>query len=135
MALIATGTVAITRQDSPTRPPVTSSASTAAGTANLPLTAVVPSPVTASARLVDAPWGTRVELTCTYRSNGVYPANAVPYALVVIDRQGRTQQVATWNALPNRELTVTGASAQARRDIATVEIRTLSGQTILRLST
>jgi hypothetical protein len=55
--------------------------------------------------------------------------------MVVIDRSGGAQQVATWNALPNRELTVTGATSQARIDITAVEIRTLSGQTILRLST
>ena len=57
------------------------------------------------------------------------------YALVVIDRSGAEQQVATWSALPNRELTVLGASSLARRDIAAVEIRTLSGKAILRLST
>jgi hypothetical protein len=55
--------------------------------------------------------------------------------MVVIDRHGAAEQVATWNALPNRELTVMGASSRARRDIGAVEIRTLDGQTILRLST
>ena len=55
--------------------------------------------------------------------------------MVVIDRKGAAQQVATWKALPNRELTVMGASSRARRDIAAVEIRTAEGQTILRLST
>ena len=131
--LIAVGGVAITRPDAPARPPVT--ASTSSGTANLAFTAVVPSPVTASARLVDMAWGTRIDLTCAYRSQGRYPASAVPYAMVVIDRSGAEQQVATWSALPNRELTVLGASSLARRDIAAVEIRTLSGQAILRLST
>ena len=132
--LIAVGTVAITRPSSPARPPVTS-ASTLSGTANLPLSAVVPSPVTASARLVDMAWGTRIDLTCSYSSQGRYPASGVPYAMVVIDRHGIAQQVATWTALPDRALTVTGASSQARQDIASVEIRTLQGRTILRLST
>lgn len=131
--LIAAGAVAITRPDSPTPP--TSAASTASGTANKAFTAVVPTPVTATARLVDVAWGTRIDLTCTYRNNGPYPASAVPYAMVVIDRHGRAQQIATWNALPGRELTVTGTSSRTRQDIATLEIRTLSGQTILRLST
>src|SRR5665647_871407 len=105
------------------------------GTANLALTAVVPSPVTASARLVDMAWGTRIDLTCNYRTQGYYPASGIPYAMVVIDRNGAAQQVATWKALPNRKLTVMGASSRARADIAAVEIRTLQGQTILRLST
>jgi Putative zinc-finger len=131
--LIAVGGVAITRPDSPARPPVTASASS--GTADLVFNAVVPSPVTASARLVDMAWGTRIDLTCAYRTQGSYPTSGVPYAMVVVDRHGTAEQVATWKALPNRELTVMGASSRARRDIASVEIRTMDGQTILRLST
>ena len=137
--LIAVGGVAVTRPDGPARPPVTASTSsgtaTPSGTANLALTAVVPSPVTANARLVDMAWGTRIDLTCNYRTQSYYPASGVSYAMVVIDRNGAAQQVATWKALPNRELTVMGASSRARGDIAAVEIRTLQGQTILRLST
>jgi hypothetical protein len=131
--LITVGAVAVTRPDSPARPPVTASATS--GSANLALSAVVPSPVTASARLVDMAWGTRIDLTCSYSSQGHYPTAGVPYAMVVIDRHGDAQQVATWKALPNRPLTVMGASSQTRRDIASVEIRTLQGKTILRLST
>ena len=131
--LIAVGGVAITRPDGPARPPLT--ASTSSGTASLAFTAVVPSPVTASARLVDMAWGTRIDLTCAYRSQGLYRTSAVPYAMVVIDRHGTAEQVATWQALPNRELTVMGASSRARGDIAAVEIRTTQGRTILRLST
>ena len=133
--VLTVGAVAITRAESPVRPSVTSSAASASSTANMVMTAVVPSPVTASARLVDMAWGTAIDLTCNYRTNGFYPAGGTPYALVVIDRSGGVQQVATWNAVPNRELTVTGASSRTRQDIQAVEIRTLSGQTILRLST
>jgi len=138
--LIAAGTMAVTGQDSPGRPlaaPSTSapSASPPSGTANLAFAAVSPSPVTASARLLDMAWGTRVDLTCGYRSSGSYPSGGAPYAMVVIDRSGVAEQVATWKALPNRELTVMGASSRARHDIAAVEIRTMTGRTILRLST
>ncbi|MEO8519089.1 MAG: zf-HC2 domain-containing protein [Dermatophilaceae bacterium] len=133
--LIGVGATAISRPDSPARPPLASTASPTSGTASLPFSAVVPSPVTASARLVDMAWGTRVDLTCAYRSNGLYRAVGVPYALVVIDRAGVSQQVATWTSVPDRQLTVVGASSLARGDIASVEIRTLSGQAILRLST
>jgi anti-sigma factor RsiW len=142
--LIAVGAVALGGQDSTARPPLAASASgsstastpsTASGTANLAFSAVVPSPVTASARLVDMAWGTRIELTCSYRAKDSYPAGGSPYALVVIDRSGAAQQVATWRALPDRELTVLGASSLVRQDIAAVEIRTLSGRAILRLST
>lgn len=133
--LIGVGATAIHRPDFPARAPLAATASPTSGTASLPFSAVVPSPVTASARLVDTAWGTRVDLTCTYRSAGLYGAAAVPYALVVIDRAGASQQVATWTAVPDRQLTVVGATSLARGDIAAVEIRTLSGQAILRLST
>ncbi len=133
--LVAVGAVALTRPDSPARPPVTASTSVLPGAASQSLTAVVPSPVTASARMVDMAWGTRIDLTCAYRAQGLYPARQVPYAMVVIDRNGTAEQVATWKALPNRTLTVMGASSKARREIAAVEIRTLGGKTILRLST
>jgi hypothetical protein len=133
--VLTVGAVGITRAESPVRPPVTSSAPSAPGTANRVMTAVAPSPVTASARLVAMAWGTAIDLTCNYRTNGSWPAGGTAYAMVVIDRSGAVQQVATWNALPNRELTVTGATSRTRQDITAVEIRTLSGQTILRLST
>ena len=133
--LVAVGGVALTRPDSPGPSPVASSAPTSSGTANLALSAVVPSPVTASARLVDVPWGTRIDLTCIYNTKGLGSSDPRPYALVVIDRRGAAQQVATWKALPDRELTLMGASSLTRRDIAAVEIRTLSGRPILRLST
>jgi hypothetical protein len=133
--LIAVCAVVIARPDSPTRPQAASSASAPSGAANLSLSAVVPSPVTASARMIDVAWGTRIELTCTYNPKGLGPSNGRPYALVVIDRSGAAQQIATWKALPDRELAVTGASSLARRDIAVVEIRTMSGRAILRLTT
>ena len=133
--LIAVGASAITHPDSPTRPPVATPSSTPSGTANLALSAVIPSPVTASAQLVDMAWGTRIDLTCSYNAKGQFPAGGFPYALVVIDRQGVAQQVAAWKALPGRELTVMGASSLSRKDIAAVEVRTLSGLALLRLAT
>jgi Putative zinc-finger len=148
--LVTIGAMAVADRDAPDRPPVarsdstppgsTPSGSTPPGSANLALSAVVPSPVTASARLVDLAWGTRVDLTCTYDTSGQSvggrsPAGGFPYALVVVDRTGAAQQVATWKALPNRRLTVVGTSSRSRTDIAAVEIRTQKGRTILRLTT
>ncbi|MEO8555634.1 MAG: zf-HC2 domain-containing protein [Actinomycetota bacterium] len=133
--LIAVGAAALNGADSPAQPPAAPTASTVSGSANLAMTAVVPSPVTASARLVDMAWGTRIDLTCSYSAKGSFPAAGYPYALVVIDRGGAVQQVATWKALPDRQLTIRGASSLARKDLAAVEVRTLSGVTLLRLST
>ena len=132
--LIAVGASVITRPDSPARPPVAAPSSTPSGSANLALSAVLPSPITASARLVDVAWGTRIDLTCAYSSKGKAPAGGFPYALVVIDRQGVAQQVAAWKAPPGRELTVMGASSLPRNEIAAVEVRTLTGLALLRLT-
>jgi hypothetical protein len=134
-SLIALGAAALAGPSSSTPPPSASSSRAASDTAELALAAVVPSPVTATARLVDMTWGTRIDVTCAYEANGKYPAEGRPYALVVIDRSGVAQQVATWQALPDRRLTVMGASSLSRQDIATVEIRTMSGRALLRLST
>ena len=133
--LIAVGATALSGADSPARPPIAPSTSTTAGSANLLMSAVIPSPVTASARLVEMVWGTRIDLTCSYSAQSSFPADGYPYALVVIDRNGGVQQVATWKAVPDRQLTVLGASSLARQDIAAVEVRTLSGRPILRLFT
>ncbi|MDQ1482460.1 MAG: hypothetical protein QOF35_536 [Actinomycetota bacterium] len=133
-ALVILGAVSMTRQD-PLDQPTATSAQPTSGTANLALTQVVPSPITANARFVQTAWGTRVELTCVYSSKGLSSAREIPYALVVIDRHGVAEQLTTWKALPNSKLVVMGASSRARRDIAAVEVRTLHGLTILRRST
>jgi hypothetical protein len=133
--LIAVGAMSLNGTGPLARPSVASPSSASSGTANLALSAVIPTPVTARARLVDMAWGTRIDLTCAYNPKGQFPAGGFPYALVVIDRSGDAQQVASWKALPGRELVIMGASSLTRHDIATVEVRTLSGRAILRLST
>lgn len=134
-ALIAVGATVLTGQDdSPARPPVASPSSAPAGGVDLVLSPVVPSPVSASARLVDMGWGTRIDLTCSYSTKG-YSTGDSAYALVVIDRDGVAQQVATWKALPDRRVTLMGATSLDRENIAVVEIRTLSGRAMLRQST
>jgi hypothetical protein len=132
--MIVVGAMALTGTDPPDQPSAAPSSAAPSGTAKLALSAVVPSSVTASAQLVDMAWGTRIDLTCSYDAKGSAPAGGFPYALVVIDRSGVAQQVAAWRALPGRELTVLGSSSLARRDIAAVEVRRLSGLVLLRLS-
>jgi len=134
-ALIAVGAAALTGPDSTSRPPLASPSSAPTGSAQLALGAVVPSSVRASARLVEMAWGTRIDLTCAYNTTRYSSAGESSYALFVIDRSGAAQQVATWKALPDREVTLMGATSLARQNIAVVEIRTMSGQAILRLST
>lgn len=84
-------------------------------------------------------WGTRVTLSCRYRSttppaNGRYDVGGGPsYLLVVRTRTGGTERVAGWTAVPGKVVTVTGATATARTDIVAVEVRSSGGHPVLRL--
>lgn len=83
--------------------------------------------------LTEVAWGTRLELDCEYDSPyGGHAAYA--YALVVTTTDGEEEQVATWRALPGRELHVTGATAAAPADIAEVEVQDAHGEPVLRLT-
>jgi hypothetical protein len=76
--------------------------------------------ITASLELTSVPWGTRIELTCSYQ--GDQYALPVEYALVVHDAEGRSEQVATWIAVPGKELTVPATTGLALEDITRVEM-------------
>ena len=94
---------------------------------------VAVTPLHASARLVGVAWGTRIELTCTYDTR-YYGSSDVAYALVVVDRSGHAEQVATWAAVPGKVSQVTAASATRSTDIARVEVRTAAGTPVLTLA-
>jgi hypothetical protein len=93
----------------------------------------------ASVALADVAWGTRLDLTCSYAAEEGYPgepgAHPSAYALVVRTRDGRTEQVATWRALPGRTMQLTAATDAGQDQIASVEVRTAQGEPVLRLDT
>jgi hypothetical protein len=84
------------------------------------LRAVTESPVTASIELVGVPWGTRMDLSCSYADDRY--AQPVEYALVVYDAAGRPEQVATWTALPGADASVPAATAIRLDQISRVEM-------------
>lgn len=99
-----------------------------------PMTPLVQSPVHATLAFEAVPWGTRLSLSCTYDAPAGYATGPASYALVVHTRDGHTEQVATWHAVPGRTMQLAAATAANRADIASVELRTADGHPVLRLT-
>jgi hypothetical protein len=92
---------------------------------------LLPVPITATVKLTEVGWGTKVDLVCAYAE--AETEKSYPYALVIADAAGTTQQIGTWTAVPGHDAALTGATAWTRARIATVEVRTLTGTAVLRL--
>lgn len=92
-------------------------------------------PVEGWLTLETVPWGTRLSLQCTYgaATGGYGGPEPVGYVMVVRTRDGQEREVATWNAVPGRPMQLAAATASARTDIASVEVRTATGRPVLRL--
>jgi hypothetical protein len=93
--------------------------------------AVRPSPVTATARLVAKSWGTQIDLHCRYAA-GV--DEYAPYKLVIVDKNHNNHPAGSWTLAPDRTTNFTGGTEVARDDIAAVEITLADGTPILRLN-
>lgn len=113
-----------------------------------PMTLLVAAPLTATASLTGVAWGSRVDVHCRYTPAAVpsaatpvapvptADADAVPvaYVLVVTDRAGHRQELGTWTVVPGAVASVTGATALRPADIASIEVRTTAGRSLLRLT-
>lgn len=95
------------------------------------MTAVVDSPVTASAALVGHKWGTEITMECRYSDNSGW---SLPYNLVAVNDRGEERQIATWVVGPSHEATVSGSVPWPRDHIDRLEIRLTSGTPLLRLT-
>jgi hypothetical protein len=49
-------------------------------------------------------------------------------------KDGRTERVATWNGLPGKTMSVSGATAAWKQNIASVEVTTLDGSPVAELT-
>ena len=95
------------------------------------MTAVVASPVTASASLVDHAWGTEISMSCRYADSNEWSR---PYDLVAVDDTGNSYPIATWVVGPGRTASIRGSVPVRREHIDRLEIRaTTSGTPLLRL--
>jgi hypothetical protein len=97
-----------------------------------PMTALVSSPVTATAALRSTAWGTEITLNCGYS----HDARVVPgyrYSLTVHDRNGTTSQLGTWALNDDRTITFTAGTALPVSQIQSVDITETDGTAILEL--
>ena len=90
-------------------------------------------PMVASVAVTSVPWGTRLDLTCSYRGHGAGYGPST-YALVVHTKDGRTQRVATWHGLPDGSMQVSGGTSAWKSDITSVEVTTLRGTPVAELT-
>jgi anti-sigma-K factor RskA len=97
--------------------------------ASRPMAAVIATPVRASAALQAKPWGTEIELHCSYV--GRVPATA--YLLQVDDRAGHSQTLGTWRLVPGRETQYVSGTALRPEQISRVEVVLPDGRAVLRL--
>ncbi|WP_026818543.1 anti-sigma factor family protein [Arthrobacter castelli] len=127
---------------SPTAGPTGSEGST------LAFHSVAPSPLSAEAKLISKPWGSRIEGTCRYPATGRYngpggPASPGPgpsgsgtdnrYIMVIVDDDGAAVKAASWRAAPGSVVRPTATTAVPATDIRSVEIRAAgSGEVLLR---
>jgi hypothetical protein len=138
-AVVAAGAFAVSSLGSEDNPPAagppstpTSSQSADIGQSMMPIGHV---PVTASLAFTPVGWGTKLDLTCSYRPEDVgydLPKTAT-YGLFVVNRDGSAEQVGTWQAIDGKTMHFSAGTADRRADIASVEVRTRDGRPVLRL--
>ena len=95
-------------------------------------------PVTAEVALTSVDWGTRLNLTCAWDEVDAPSGGGQrswDYALVVRTRDGRSEQVSSWEAHAGKTSRITAATSTPRDEIADVEIQNLDGETLLRTHT
>lgn len=126
---IAGGTFAVVSAGGDSGASPSASVSASAGAAMTPVGQHL---MTANLAFETVPWGTRLELTCSYAAGRDYEGAAAKYAMYVHTRDGKVEQVATWNALPGKTMKLAAATAARRSDISSVEVRTVGGTPVLR---
>ncbi|MFF5988716.1 zf-HC2 domain-containing protein [Prauserella flavalba] len=92
------------------------------------MTALGAYPVQASVNLTEADWGTRVDMSCSYRGG-----KGGDYILVAVQADGTVRQLASWYAVPQDTAELSIGTTLRRADIDALEIRLPHGPALLRL--
>jgi hypothetical protein len=125
------GAIALDHGDSKT--PVSSGPPAVAIDPSRSMTRVATDPMTASVSLTSVAWGTKLDLTCSY-PRGTVDYEGGAYALVVHLANGHTEQVATWNGLPGKQMHVSGATSAWKSTIRSVVVTKLGGGPVAQLT-
>ena len=87
--------------------------------------------------LTQVGWGTRLDLTCSYADDDAEGSTWIDgdptYAMYITRTDGSTERVASWRGLPGKTMHLAAATAADAADVASVEVRTASGATVLEL--
>jgi hypothetical protein len=103
----------------------------------LPMTRVTPNSFSASLTMSPHPWGTQIDMTCTY---GIWPETADgedddktgdKVAMVVVGHDGSETQVATWVALTGVTASPAGSTSMPIEQIAAVQVVSLENGNVL----
>ena len=76
--------------------------------------------LTATVALQQVAWGTKMHLACRYAGAWVQPGAS--YALRVHTKDGETQQIATWKALPDKTMQLDAATSVDPVDIDSLDV-------------
>jgi anti-sigma factor RsiW len=97
----------------------------------LPFRRVAHVPVSATASLVAEPWGTQIEMRCTYQGRPWPDGRPRRYSLVAKDKAGRSQTLGDWMVLIGTEVKVTTATATPRDQLDELRVLSTSGSVLL----
>jgi RNA polymerase sigma-70 factor (ECF subfamily) len=96
------------------------------------LSALQPTNVLAKVTFVDQKWGTRLDTKCSYVKGAYSQGPSATYSLWVTSKAGKASQVATWVATEGSTVNPTATTDLDENEIASVDIRSASGQVLLR---
>ena len=86
--------------------------------------------VTAEVAAREVPGGVEIAMHCLYPSDGT-SARPWTFRLVAMGSDGATEEVASWVAAPGQEVSLTGMTRYAMKDLVRLELRSRDGTPLL----
>jgi anti-sigma-K factor RskA len=108
------------------------STSSGSPSAERSFSAVVASPVLASATLTAKAWGTAIDVHCHYLPGT--PPSPYSYDMWVADRSGHRERLGSWRLPTDKDISFAAGTALQPAQIATIDITLSDGEPILRLT-